>query len=250
MFKPLAAVIVAAITALTLGVTLAPAQASAPASASAPAQASAQASASAGIKRAQKRLNTLRCSAGPVDGSFGTWTKSAVIRFQSRHGFAQNGRLDRVTVNRLYSTKARRCNVRPVPSGTGTGRRIVLARKQNWLWLVRADGTVAAQGGVVDNPNMPPGTYRTGSYCGRAARIKLNRDNSKTLWLDNFVRWAPCGFGFHGIPRYISNGAPIHADYILGTNLNESHGCVRMSKALSQRVWDFTERATKVVLKG
>lgn len=240
MFKPLAAVLVAAITTLTLSVTITPAEAAAPAAAQA----------SAGVERAQKRLNALHCNAGPVDGSFGTWTKAAVIRFQSRHGFAQNGSLDRTTTNRLYSTRARRCDRRPVPSSTGSGRRIVLARKQNWLWLVRADGSVAAQGGVIDNPNMPPGTYRTGSYCGRAARIRLNRDESKTLYLDNFVRWAPCGFGFHQIPRYVSNGRQIHADYILGTNLQESHGCVRMSRGLSLRVWDFSVNPTKVVLKG
>lgn len=242
MFKPFAAVTVAALTTLTLSATIAPAPASA--------QPSAQAASSASVKKAQQRLNALRCSAGSVDGSFGTWTKSAVIRFQSRHGFTQNGRLDRLTTNRLYSTKARRCNVRPVPWGTGTGRRIVLSRKQNWLWLVNSDGSTASQGGVVDNPNMAPGTYKTGSYCGRTARIKLNRDDSKKLYLDNFVRWAPCGYGFHGIPRYVSSGNPIHADYILGTNLQESHGCVRMGKTLSQRVWDFTVRPTKVVLKS
>ena len=66
------------------------------------------------------------------------------------------------------------------------------------------------------------------------------------MWLDNFVRFAPCGIGFHRIPRYKSNGHQIHADWILGTNMTQSHGCIRLSRALSQQVWDFTDQRTPV----
>ena len=46
---------------------------------------SSPASATASTEKAQRRLNSLGCNAGPVDGTFGDWTRSAVIRFQSRH---------------------------------------------------------------------------------------------------------------------------------------------------------------------
>ena len=76
----------------------------------------------------------------------------------------------------------------------------MISQRQNWVWLVRANGTVRAQGGMVDNPGeLGRGSYRTGSYCGRAARIE--RNSSGEVWLDNFVRFAACGFGFHRIPR-------------------------------------------------
>ena len=100
---------------------------------------------------------------------------------------------------------------------------------------------------MVDNPSvLRRGAYGVGSYCGRAARIRKNSTTSNQVWLDNFVRFAPCGIGFHRIPTYKSNGAQMHADWLLGTNAAESHGCIRLSRALSLQVWDFTTRRTPV----
>ncbi len=198
------------------------------------------------VAKAQKRLNHLGCLAGPADGDLGQWTRSAVVRFQSREGVDQSGRLDKDTRKRLYAEDAPRCDVRPVPKGSGKGRRIVISQKQNWVWLVGGHGRIAAQGGMVDNTGvLHRGSYDVGSYCGRSARIKANR-SSGGLLLDNFVRFAPCGIGFHRIPRYPSSGAQIHADWVLGTNMSESHGCIRLSNAMSERVWRFTARATPV----
>jgi hypothetical protein len=200
------------------------------------------ASATDGTERAQRRLNALGCNAGPVDGRFGDWTRAAVIRFQSRHRLAQTGSLGPTTRTRLYAASARRCDRRPVPAGSGSGRRIVLSQRQNWIWLVRADGSVLRQGGMVDNAGeLGHGSYRTGSYCGRAARVERNR--SGQVWLDNFIRFAPCGFGFHRIPRSMSSGAQIHPDWMLGTNLRQSHGCIRLTNAMSEKVWSFTSSA-------
>jgi hypothetical protein len=38
----------------------------------------------------------------------------------------------------------------------------------------------------------------------------------------------------------------MHPDWYLGTNLTQSHGCIRLSKAMSLRVWKFTQRRTRV----
>ena len=201
----------------------------------------AEAGGTAWVRQAQRALDALHCDAGPADGRIGAHTRSAVVRFQSRHGLAVTGRLDRATRRLLRSEKAQRCDDRPLPRRSGTGRRIVISQRQNWLWLVGAGGRVLAQAGIVDNPAvLRKGTWRTGSYCGRAARIRLNRSGS--LWLDDFVRFAPCGIGFHRIPRRMSTGEQIHPDWFLGTDLaGDSHGCVRLSRAMAQRVWDFTD---------
>ena len=104
-----------------------------------------------------------------MDGKLGTWTRSAVIRFQSRYALAQSGRFNAGTRTRLLGKNPRRCDVRPVPP-FGAGRRIVISQKQNWVWLVAAGNQVVAQGGIVDNPGeLHKGRFRTGSYCGRAA---------------------------------------------------------------------------------
>jgi hypothetical protein len=211
-----------------------------------PATGAQAATGSPALKQAQARLNSLRCSAGPVDGKPGTWTRSAVIRFQSRHGLAQSGSLNTATRTRLFASTAQRCDVRLVPARSGSGRRIVISQGQNWVWVVSAGNKVLAQGGIVDNPGvLHRGSFHTGSYCGRSARVKKNTSGS--LWLDNFVRFAPCGIGVHRIPRYKSSGRQMHADYLLGTNLATSHGCIRVSSGTAKRVWDFTAAGRTVV---
>lgn len=197
--------------------------------------------------KAERRLDALHCDAGRSDGRIDRHTRSAVVRFQSRVGIRQSGRLDARTRKQLYAEDAPRCDVRPVPAGSGHGRRIVISQQQNWVWLVGPGGHAVAQGGMVDNTSvLHRGSHATGSYCGRGARIKLNQAASGNVWLDNFVRFAPCGIGFHRIPRYKSNGRQLHADWILGTDLARSHGCIRLSRELSQQVWDFTVRRTPV----
>jgi peptidoglycan hydrolase-like protein with peptidoglycan-binding domain len=199
------------------------------------------------VEKAQHRLNHLGCQAGPADGTIERWTRSAVIRFQSRTGRAQTGRLDASTRQRLYADGAPRCDRRPVPAASGAGRRIVISQRQNWLWLMGPKGGVVAQAGMVDNPQvLHRGLHRTGSYCGRSARIKRNTAAGGGVWLYNFVRFAPCGVGFHRIPVSQSSGRQIHPDWILGTNLSRSHGCIRLGRAMSLKVWNFTARPTPV----
>jgi peptidoglycan hydrolase-like protein with peptidoglycan-binding domain len=203
--------------------------------------------ADAWIVKAQRRLNALHCNAGPAVGTVDPRTRSAVVRFQSRHRMAQTGRLSRPVRARLHREDARRCDLRPVPSLSGTGRRIVLSQRQNWVWLVGPKGGVVAQSGVIDLPSeLSKGWHATGSYCGRAARIKRNTTTSGRVWLHNFVRFAPCGIGFHRIPTYRTNGRQIHPDWYLGTNFSRSHGCIRLSRGMSLRLWDFTVRRTRV----
>jgi hypothetical protein len=123
----------------------------------------------------------------------------------------------------------------------------VLSQAQNWVWLVGPRGGVVAQGGVVDLPSeLSKGRHVTGSYCGRSARIKRNTTTSGAVWLNNFVRFAPCGIGFHQIPTWRSNGRQIHPDWYLGTNFTRSHGCIRLSRAMSLRLWNFAVRRTTV----
>ncbi|WP_395695358.1 peptidoglycan-binding protein [Nocardioides sp.] len=199
------------------------------------------------VVTAQRALNALHCDAGPADGRIGPHTRSAVLRFQSRVGITRTGRLDETTRQRLRADDAPRCDARPVPARSGSGRRIVVSQQQDWVWLVGPRGQVLAQGGMVDNPSvLRPGSYATGSYCGRAARIKRNQSTSGDVWLDDFVRFAPCGIGFHRIPRSKATGRQIHADWVLGTDLAVSHGCVRLSRALAHRVWTFTTHRTPV----
>lgn len=199
-------------------------------------------------RAAQTRLTKLGCQPGPVDGKVGAMTRAATVRFQSANRISQSGTLTSATYSRLMGASAKRCDVRALPAGSGAGRRIVISQGQNWVWLVDARGKVVRSGGMIDNPSyLRPGTYSTGSKCGRAARVKRNSDGGR-LYLNNFVRFAPCGIGFHQIPTYKSGGAQIHADWLLGTNSRASHGCIRISKSMSASIWAYTTGSTKVVV--
>jgi len=200
-------------------------------------------------ERAQRRLNQLGCDAGPADGSIGPWSRSAIIRFQAANGLHQSGKLTRTTRKRMYAPRQVRCDRRPVVA-SGTGRRVVISQRQNYAWLVRADGSVVAQGGLVDNPGvLSPGSYTVGSKCGRPAKIRMNTDYGGRLWLPYFTRFAPCGVGFHRIPVQKSDGRQIHPDWMLGTNFKESSGCIRLSRRVAARLWDFAGAGTRVVVR-
>jgi hypothetical protein len=206
--------------------------------------------ASATTKTVQRRLNALGCDVGPVDGKLGSWTRSGLIRFQAANHLAQNGRVTKTTRARLDAASQVRCDRRPVVGGSGSGRRVVVSQAQNFVWLVRPGGSVASQGPMADNPSvLHRGTYRAGSKCGRSAKIVNNSDTTGKFRLHNFVRFAPCGIGFHQIPQYHSNGRQLHSAHLLGTNDKRSHGCIRVSGAMSQRIWDFVRRGTRVVVR-
>jgi lipoprotein-anchoring transpeptidase ErfK/SrfK len=200
-------------------------------------------------RRAQQRLNELGCDSGRADGRIDPRTRSAVVRFQAANGLTQSGKLTRPTRSRLFADRQVRCDRRPVVA-SGQGRRVVVSQRQNYVWLVRADGSVAAQGGLVDNPRvLSPGSYTVGSKCGRPAKIRRNSDYSGRLWLEYFTRFAPCGVGFHRIPVQKSDGRQIHADWMLGTNFKESSGCIRLSRRMAARMWDFAGVGTRVVVR-
>ncbi|MEZ0577461.1 L,D-transpeptidase family protein [Nocardioides sp. MH1] len=230
--------VVALLVALLVTGTLA-AVAPAPADATSPA-----------VEDAQRRLHQLGCDPGRVDGSMDGHTRAAILRFQSRHRLPRSGRLTAATVRRLDDDRAHRCDQRPVPPRTGTGRRIVISQRQDWVWLVGAGGKVVGQSGMVDNPHvLHPGWKRVGSYCGRTAKIRHN--TSGDLWLDDFTRFAACGIGFHRIPRRMSTGHQIHPDWLVGTDLRVSHGCIRLPGPFAARVWDFGSIGTRVrVVRG
>jgi L,D-peptidoglycan transpeptidase YkuD (ErfK/YbiS/YcfS/YnhG family) len=56
--------------------------------------------------------------------------------------------------------------------------------------------------------------------------------------------------GFHQVPQRRSSGEQIHADHLLGTDYRESHGCLRVSRAMSARIWAFARPGTRVVVRG
>ena len=131
-----------------------------------------------------------------------------------------------------------------IPANSGSGRRVIYAKRAQRVWQVNADESVATTyrvSGRMDQPN--PGTYRVWSRSSYTCAI----GNSATCmrWMVRFAH-GPEGdnIGFHEIPR--NNGRPLQSDAQLGTPL--SHGCVRQSTADAQAMWAFAQIGTVVVV--
>jgi len=130
-----------------------------------------------------------------------------------------------------------------LPSGSGSGRRIVFSEGLQRVWLVGAGGVVRrtylVSGSAEDN--LDPGTYAVYSRSEWATGI----DDSGTMRL--FVRFTEgenAAIGFHSIPEL--HGEPVQTVAQLGTPL--SHGCIRQRLVDAEALWDFAPVGTQVVV--
>ena len=209
---------VALLAALTLALTVAPADAAG----------------QAWVTKAQQRLNQLGCQAGPADGELGHWTRSAVIRFQSRTGRAQTGKLDNGHPHAAVRRGGAALRRRPVPAGSGTGRRIVISQRQNWVWLVgRQGGSSPRAAWSTTRRCCTRGAHRTGSYCGRTARIKRNTDDQRRRLARQLRALRALRHRLPPDPDLQVERQADPPDWYLGTNMSSSHGCIRLSRAMS-----------------
>jgi hypothetical protein len=129
---------------------------------------------------------------------------------------------------------------RPVPAGSGTGRRVVYSNLQQHVWIVEASGAVIRDYPVSGRRGLPKaGTYSVYS------RSRVSRSGSLALnYMVRFARGRRLAIGFHEIPRR-PNGSPIQSHAELGSP--RSHGCVRQSAADAAFMWEWAQLGTVVV---
>ncbi len=76
------------------------------------------------VRRMQQRLKELGYLKGSADGDFGEATEKAVRAFQARHNLTVDGKAGSATLNKLYSSTARRATAAPTntprPTATST----------------------------------------------------------------------------------------------------------------------------------
>lgn len=130
-----------------------------------------------------------------------------------------------------------------LPTGSGTGRRVVFSESAQRVWLVGADGAVEStylvSGSVTDN--LQPGSYDVYSRSRWAVGID---DSGVMEYFVRFTRGQNAAIGFHSIPT--KDGAPLQTEEQLGTP--QSHGCIRQRTSDAQRMWDFADIGTDVVV--
>ena len=87
------------------------------------------------IRKMQQRLKELGYLTGSADGDFGSATEAAVRAFQARNGLTVDGKAGSATLNKLYSSSARRApsdpTATPKPTATPTARPTATPKAEN-----------------------------------------------------------------------------------------------------------------------
>ncbi len=133
-----------------------------------------------------------------------------------------------------------------VPSGSGSGHRVVFDMSDQRVWLVDAQAgadvvqrTYLVSGSVTDN--LRPGSYAVYSRSLHAVGV----DDSGTMrYMVRFTRGQHAAIGFHDIP--VQDGRLVQTRDDLG--MPQSHGCVRQWRPDAQALWAFAPVGTKVVV--
>ena len=135
---------------------------------------------------------------------------------------------------------------RPLPAGSGTGRRIVYSERAAHLWVVGDDGTVIRDYPVTGRVGRPkPGVYHVYSK----STVAINP--GEKLRFEYMVRFAVgltgARIGFHTIPRYY-DGHPIQQESQLGRAIGAG-GCVRQSRADAVWLYAWSRVGDTVVVR-
>lgn len=133
-----------------------------------------------------------------------------------------------------------------LPAGSGEGRRIVYAKRQQQVWLVDARGTISRTYRVSGQLSQPdPGTY---SVYSKSLQARSAVAPPATMqYMVRFARGKATGapIGFHDIPREL-NGRYEQTESQLGQPI--SAGCVRQKRSDAAALWAFAPVGTKVVV--
>ena len=135
--------------------------------------------------------------------------------------------------------------LRPLPKGSGTGRRIVYQQSSMHLWVIEADGTVVRDYPVTGRPGWPlVGTYQVFSKAISTASPKYGVTFG---WMLRFAHGHSLSIGFHSIPRWMGSGKPIQSESSLGAPIGHG-GCVRQREVDAKWLFQWAPVGTTVVV--
>jgi lipoprotein-anchoring transpeptidase ErfK/SrfK len=128
------------------------------------------------------------------------------------------------------------------PLNSGHGRRVIYSNPKQRVWIVDAQGNVVGTWLVSGKRSIPSaGEYHVFSR----SRYATSEHGLHMEYMVRFAHGERLAIGLHSIPKDDA-GRPAQSESELGSY--RSAGCVRQKYSDAQKMWDFAQLDTKVVV--
>jgi hypothetical protein len=182
------------------------------------------------VEQLQRRLNELGYTIAAVDGVFGAETLHALVAFQKVSGLARDGVVGPLTAEALEGA------TRPVARSAGSGFHVEVDVPRQVLLLVR-DGV------VTDVYDVSTGTEGPYEFEGREYVAHTPTGSFQIQRKIDGLREAPLGTLYR--PAYFYGGYAVHGSPSVPA-YPASHGCVRVTDQVMDRIYDLLTIGTPV----
>lgn len=184
------------------------------------------------ILAAEKRLSELGYWTGPVDGTFDSSSRHALIAFQKVEGRQRTGKLTRAELQALLSAQ------RPLPKFSGYAHVEVDLNRQV-LFIVDETGAITHI--------LPVCTGNEKTYVDHGEIHRASTPTGSFKVLRKIAGWRLSSLGLLYYPNYIYNGIAIHGSLSMAV-YPASHGCIRIPMFASKELSELTPVGTEVIV--
>jgi len=186
-----------------------------------------------GVRDLQAQLEVMKYWVGPVDGVYGTLTEQAVIAFQKVNGLEPNGTVGQPTRDALASPK-------PAQFRSSQPGLVVEVNKPHQVLIAVVDGQVS------NIWNTSTGTNK--QYTSQGRQYVADTPDGSWEITRQIDGWRESHLGRLYRPKYFHrDGIAIHG-YHRVPSYPASHGCVRVSMAAMDYLWDRLPIGTPVLV--
>jgi lipoprotein-anchoring transpeptidase ErfK/SrfK len=181
--------------------------------------------------RIQQRLLEAGFWLVEVDGEYGHTTKQAVMAFQKFYGLKATGKVDDNTalaLTQVATWPQARSNDPGTTVEVDKDRQILMVVVNGRVLWVLNTSTGSGQWFLEQNQKDPT-KWELGRSITDSGRFKINRERSNGWWAGDL--------GEIYRPKYFNGGIAIHGSRSI-PNYPASHGCVRVSTAAMDMIWE------------
>jgi hypothetical protein len=182
------------------------------------------------VEDLQRRLNELGFTVAALDGVFGGETLHALVAFQKVNGLGRDGVVGSLTARALEHAAI------PAARSAGPGFHVEVDVSRQVLFLVR-------DGAVTDVYDVSTGTEAPYEYEGREYIAHTPTGSFLVQRKIDGPREAPLGLLYR--PAYFDGGYAIHGSPSVPA-YPASHGCVRVTDQVMDRIFDLLAIGTPV----